>query len=295
VTYDYGNARIAARRAQLLDGRDLEALADAGSAAGVLAQLERRPAWAGAVRSIRSMAGEPDTMLELAIERARADELAALPTWYEGEARALVESLVVGIDHERIVAILRRQRAGETAMTIVPSIIGGALLDAGRLATLAHQPTLSRALALLARWGMLDAAGAAMLADRAAELAPADFEEALRRALIEARSRRVRGRGANALRVRAALAAEDAERSAVREELEANGPAAAALVERSLRRRRLARQARDGRRDPGGIGVAVGHVAGIEAQAVGLRTALARVSAGWTRGISRRFLGEEGG
>lgn len=292
--YDYGNARIAARRARLLSERDLELLADSGSPAGVLAQLERRPAWASAVRSIRSMAGEPDTMLELAIERVRADELGALPTWYEGRTRALVEALVVGIDHERIVAILRRQRAGEAAASIIPTIVGGALLDAGRLATLAHQPTLPRALGLLARWGMLDAAGAASLANRAGELAPSAFEEALRAALAAARSRRVDGRGPNAERVRAALAAEVAERGAVRDELDANGPAAAALVERSLRRRRLARQMHDGRRDPGGIGAAVGHVAGVEAQAVELRTTLARVTAGWTRGVAHGFLGEAG-
>jgi vacuolar-type H+-ATPase subunit C/Vma6 len=294
MTYDYGNARIAARRAQLLTPRDHELLADTGSAAGVLAQLERRPTWASAIGSIRSMAGEPDTMLELAIERLRAHELAALPTWYEGQARVLAEVLVVSVDHERIIAIMRRQRAGERAATIVPRIVGGALLDAGRLTTLAHQPTPAHAFALLARWEILDADRAAALTGRAKELGPDAVERAVREALDGTRSARVSGRGANPDRVRTALAEEAAERSAVRDELEANGPAAATLVERSLRRQRLARQARAGRRDPSGIGCVIGHVADVEAQAIALRTTLARVTAGWTRRMGRGFLGEPG-
>ena len=291
--WDYGNARVAARRSHLLGAEAIERLAESGSATAALAQLERQAEWRDLIRPLHQVAVDPATTFALAVESFRSGELRALPRWYEGRPRRLVEALVLGLDRERVLAILRRRRAGQEAEAINPTIVGGALLDGATLADLARQPSPSMLIASLGRRHLLDEADARRLARLAPTLEPAALESALGVAWDRARLERAAGGGADARFVRQVIEEERRDRDAVREELEASGPAGASLVERSLRIARLDRLAHGGRRDTDGVGAVVGHVAAVEAQAIRLRTALARVAAGWTRQVARAFLPAE--
>lgn len=292
--YDYGNARIAARRGKLLDDATLDSLAASGSAAAVVSSLERNPAWAELMRRARQVTSDPAGALELAIERFRADELTALPAWYSGEARRLVEALVMDLDRERLVAILRRRAAGQRAEAINPTIVRGALLDDGLLGALSRVPTAAALMRGLGRAGIMERSESDALARAAPRAAPDELEVALGRAWHRARLARADGGTDDARRVRRIVEDEHADRVAVEGELATSGVGAAALVERTLRLSRLRRVARLGRRDPGGIGAVAGYVAAVELQALGLRTALARVAGGWSAGVARSFLAEAG-
>lgn len=288
--YDYGNARIAARRSRLLDATALEHLAQGASTAAAVALLERRPEWAEPIRSARQVAREPAALLDLAVEQHRAGELAALPRWYDGRARPLVEALVMDLDRERTVAIIRRRRAGQDATTINATIVRGALLSGSQLAELARQPILASLLATLGRMRVLDARDATRLAAGAAQLSARELEEGLDAAWRRARMRRAAGSGGDTRHVRHLLAEEAAAAETVADELAGGGPGAGALVERSLRLARLDSRAASAHRDPGGIGPVAAYVAAVEAHAIRLRTVLARLEAGWSPEVARAYL-----
>jgi vacuolar-type H+-ATPase subunit C/Vma6 len=288
--YEYGNARVAARRSALLDAATIDALGGATSAAEVVGRLERQPGWSGLLRPVRQAAADPAVALGLAVERFRASELASLPTWYEGGARSLVEALVMDLDRERVIDLLRRRLAGETAEAIGPTLVRGALLDAAALAELSRRASVADLIRGLAAHALLEPADAKALTDAAAREAPAALEGDLVDGWARARRRRARARGRNAALVRRLLAEEEGERREVREELRSGDAGGAALVERALRLGRLRRLARAGRRDELGIGAVAGYVAAVELQVLALRTVLARVAGGWPSSTARRFL-----
>ena len=216
--YDYGNARIAARRGRLLTSETLDRLAESGSAAAAAAQLERIPAWERALDTARQSAGDAAGSLALAIEHHRAAELGALPRWYHGTARRLVEALVLGLDLERVAAVLRRRRAGQSPEEVNATIVSGAFLDGMALAELARQPSLAAAVGVLRGHGLLDWPEAHELIRLVAgqeqdslspvgPFEPARFEAALSAAWTRARERRAVGSGDDARMVRRVIAA----------------------------------------------------------------------------------------
>lgn len=291
---DYGNARIAARRSRLLDEAALEQLAQSGSPAGALALLERRPGWSELLRAARQVVHEPAATMELAIELFRATELSRLPRWYSGRARRLAEALVMDLDRERVLALARRRRAGQDAEAINPTITRGALLNGEALAELARQPSRAALLTALGRMGLIDAGDAARLARTSGGLTDSELEAALGAAWARARRGRAAGPGGDAALVRRLLGEEESERRSVAEELSTGGPGVGALVERGIRLARLDRVAAESRRDPGGIGPVAAYVAAVEAQAIRLRTVLARVSAGWSAEMAHTYLAGAG-
>jgi vacuolar-type H+-ATPase subunit C/Vma6 len=292
--YDYGNARIAGRRGRLVDAATMARLAESDSPAAVLAQLERDPRWRELLRAVRQVAADPSSVMELGIERFRAGELASLPGWYEGRARHLVEALVMDIDRERVLAILRRRRAGQDAEAINPTITPGALLHGELLAELARQPTRVGLFRLLGQAGVIGAADAVELAGLPADASAVELEAAVGTAWERAREMRAGGGGRDGRHVRELLAAEHAERETVHAELGGGGPSVGALVERTLRLARLSGVAAAGRRDPEGIGTVAGYVAAVELQAIRLRAVLARVAAGWSVQMTRSYLAASG-
>jgi len=293
--YDYGNARVAALRGRLLAPAELRRLAEADSAAAFLALLERAEDWRPILREVAPLVVEPQGAVEASIERHRSARLGALVRFYPPPARELVEALVLPLDRERVIALVRRRLAGEAPETIGATIVGGALLDATALGALARSPTLAGLLRALGRAGLVPRSEAVSIAR--------DLDHGLGRPALEARlvelfdhGREVRavGRDPNAGTVRAILARERAERRAVADELLAEGPGAAALLERALTLARLDKLARSGRRDPLGIGSVAGYVAAVEAQAIRLRASLARVVAGWGHELVGFYLGPAG-
>jgi vacuolar-type H+-ATPase subunit C/Vma6 len=283
--YDYGNARIAALRARLLGSASLDALAGSTSTAALLASLERSDDWRAIVRQVGPLVGDPAAAAEAAIERHRAARLGALPGWYPGPARALVEALVLPLDLERVIALLRRRHAGEDGESVSASIVPGALLDGIALGRIARAPTRSTAIEELARVGLVEPTDLRRMRSLGEPTAaPAELEAALVAALDRVRLARAAGRGAGPALVRRIVEDETGLRARALEELEIAGPAVASALDRAETLRRLDRLAATGRNDPLGIGAVAGYVAAVSAQAIRLRAAVARTAAGWTVG-----------
>jgi vacuolar-type H+-ATPase subunit C/Vma6 len=282
--YEYGNARIAALRSRLLGPATLAGLAESATATVFLATLDRSEDWRPVVRQVGPLVAD-STAVEAAIERHRTSRLGALPGWYPGSARALVEALVLPLDRERIVALLRRRHAGEDGETVSASIVGGAVLDGPALGRVARAPTLANAITELIDLDVVLAPDAPRLRALAADISLwPSLEAALVEAIEHARLARASGRGSEAATVRRSIGEEARIRSFVLDELEASGLAAASALDRFETLRRLDRLAAVGRRDPLGVGAVAGYVAAIEAQAIRLRAALARTASGWSVG-----------
>ncbi len=289
--YDYGNARVAALRGRLLDPAALRRLAEADSAGAFLALLERSEDWRPILRQTEPLVIEPQGAVEASIERHRSARLGALVRFYPPPAQRLVEALVLPLDRERIVALVRRRLAGEPPEVIGATIVGGALLDAARLGALVRAPTLAALVRAIGRAGLIPTGEAIELGRRVEQgIGRAELEARLATAFEQGRIERAGGSDRNARAVRAILAREQAERRAVAAELTAGGPAAAALLERTLTLTRLDELARTGRRDPLGIGPVAGYVAAVEAQAIRLRASLARVVGGWGHDLVGLYL-----
>ena len=280
--YDYGNTRVAVRRSRLLDPSGFRKLADADSPAAFLGAFERLDDWRPVLRETEPLFGEPQAAIEAAIERHRGARLGALVGWYGGSARRLVEALVMPLDAERLLALIRRRGGGASASTVGRSVIGGAVLDAATLGILARSATLSGLVGGLTTTGLLPRSETrAVIAGVEAHRGQRWLENRLTEAFDVARGERAAGRGPDALLVQAILASERAERAMVARELVDAGPGTAWLIERSTRLARLDRQASQGPRDPLGIGAVVGYVSAVEAQAIRLRACLTRIVAGW--------------
>jgi len=292
--YEYGNARVAALRGRLLDATALRRMAEVGSPAEVLAALDRQADWRPILRETAPLVAEPQAAVVTAIERHRSVRLGHLVRWYDGEARRLVEALVMGFDAACVAAILRRRRGGSAAGAIGASIAGGALLDAATLGALGRSVPgdLGR---LLSHSGLVEAGDARTIATGlTAGRDQRWVEDRLMDAVWRARTERAKGRSEGARLVRAILHEERSERSDIEAELEDAGPGSAWLLERTATLDRLDRTARLGPRDPLGVGAVAGYVAALEAQGIRMRASLARVAAGWSPEAIRPFLSTVG-
>ena len=303
--YEYGNARVAALRGRLLDPGVLHQLAESESPAALLEHMARLDDWqpfaaALPAKTESPAAGAADTdparAVLGAIERHRFARLGTLPRWYPPPARTLVEALVLPLDCERAVALLRLRIADVDPAVALDRAGAGAILDARRLAEIVRAPTLATSVRLLGEAGVIEVRTARRLAAlRERGEAWATVEAGLADACFEARLARATGAGAAAAKVREVLAAEHAAAHAVMVELSEQGIESAAALERRSMLARLDQLARRARRDPLGIGVVVGYVAAVEAQAIRLRAILGRVAGRWSRAQTAGYMPEAGG
>ncbi|NJD29875.1 MAG: hypothetical protein FIA92_16480 [Chloroflexi bacterium] len=287
--YEYGNARIAARRARLLGPETLARLAGAESADAMLVMLERLDDWRVILRELGTLVTPPRSGIELAVERHRSGSLASLPRLYPPPARALVEALVMPLDLQRILEVLRRRRGGEPPESIESTVGRGALLgdpEMGRLARAATSdiPRLLGAVGVLATTAAMQLA-AAWNATTDSARQEADLQAAIDGARLE-RAEWCR----DGIVVARIIEAERAERASLAAELDVTGASAAAAAERMAVLARLDELAARAHRDPLGVGVVAGYVAAIEAQAIRLRAALAAASGGWSRERTNTWL-----
>jgi hypothetical protein len=279
----------------LLGGTDLRALAEAPDAFAFIATLERSPDWRPVFHEVAPLGAEPGAAAEAAIERHRGERLGLLPRLYDDTDRRLVEALVLGLDQERVLAVLRRRRGGESAESIGATIVRGALLDAEALGRLARAP-FPALIDVIASTGLIGREDRAKLVDAASDRSrPEVFEAAFTAACDRARDRRADGRGTDQELVRQTLAHERTDRARIVDELRDNGPLAASLAERAAALERFDDLARRGRRHPLGVGTVIGYIAALEAQAVRLRAVLARVRAEWPVDALDPYLGRSGG
>jgi vacuolar-type H+-ATPase subunit C/Vma6 len=280
--YDYGNARIAANRSRLL-GRDAARLLQAArTPSAMLTVLERFDDWRPIVAEVLSLGAPPAQAIDAAIERHRSRRLAPLVTWYPPPVRGLVEALVMFLDGERLVAILRRRRAGESPDRIGTSVAPGALLDAEGIGFLARAPSDGVVLGRAAAAGLL-ARNDAMAIARLVETGKAteEIEAALVTALDAARCARATDPRGDARRVAAIIEDEIEARDRAVAQAATDGVGVASLAERDATLARLDLLARLGRRDPLGIGAVAGYVAAVEAGTIRMRATLAGAVAGW--------------
>jgi vacuolar-type H+-ATPase subunit C/Vma6 len=280
--YDYGNARVAARRAGLLDAAAYRRLSEASSPATLLVLLAALDDWRSVLAEVAALSSDPGPAVDAAVERHRSRRLSALPRWYEGRPRRLVETLVAPLDVERLLAVVRRRRAGEKPETIGAAVAPGALLGSAGVGQLARAPSVEAMFDRAAEFGLLDPVAAALVGQLAATGAPAArVEGALLDATDAARLVRARGRTADARFVRAVVEREIETRANGTAALLESGAAAGTFVERAETLARLDSLAALGRRDPLGIGAVAGYIAAIEVQAIRLRAIFAGVAAGW--------------
>ena len=305
--YDYGNARLAGLRSRLPDAGLLRRLGHAAGPAELLVLLMQEPDW----RSLGRSPGEPvpggRAAVDDLVDRWRATRLGALLGYYEPPVRRLVEALVLPLDAERLVALLRRRRAGHPVEAIARTLSRGALLDEATLARLAGLPTDAALLRALGPTGVVSEGAAAALGASAVAAASAATPEeraaateaALRAAIERWGGGRAGGGGGGrggggpappAAVVRALLAAEAADRDAVAAELAAAGPASAAVLERAMCLSRWAALDRRAHRDPLGIGPVAAYVAAVELAAIRLRAVGARIAGAWREEDASRFL-----
>lgn len=288
---DYGNARVAAMRSRLLTAADLHRLGEAGSPAALAGLLERHEDWRPILRVVAPIGADPVAVVEAAIERHRSARFGALPRFYDPPRRGLVAALVASLDIERVIALVRRRRAGATPDELGATLIAGALLGQSELGLLARAPTLAELARGLARVGLVDRTDlAGLLAAADPARPPERFEAAVAGAIDRTRDRWVAGRGRDAAVARSVLSDERRVRVAASAELLETGAASAALLERGATLVRLDALARTGRRDPLGIGPVVGYVAAVDAGAIRLRAILARVAGGWPEQLVHSYL-----
>jgi vacuolar-type H+-ATPase subunit C/Vma6 len=281
--YDYGNARVAAARSRLLGPDDLLRLRDAGTPAALLALLERFDDWRTVLGEAASVAASPTEAIETAIERYRSLRLGALLRWYAPPALELVEALVLPLDVERLVAVVRRRRSGEPSDRIGASVPPGALLDGRAIASLARAPSIRDVIeraAAASLFGTGDVRALTRLAT--GEATPERVEWAIVEAADRARLALAAGRDPNAGAVREVIEGEMATRANAARTTREDGAGIAAPGERDATLARLDRMARLGRRDPLGVAAVAGYVAAVEAQSIRLRAALAGAAAGWS-------------
>lgn len=289
--YDYGNARIAAARSRLVDRDGLRHLQEARTTAAMLAVLERYADWRPVLAEVSSFGAPPAQAIDVAIERHRSHRLAALPGWYPPPERGLVEALVLFLDGERLLAVIRRRRAGEPPDRVGAAVAPGALLDAASIGFLARAPSLPVLLERAVVAGLLagrDARAVARVADAGGR--PDVIESALMSALDAARRARASGTGEDARRARAIIDDELSIRALASTEASEAGMAAAALGERDATLARLDRLVRVGHRDPLGIGTVAAYVAAVEAGSIRLRAILTGIVAGWPADLVGEYL-----
>lgn len=289
--YDYGNARVAAARSRLLGRDDLQHLLDAPSPSALLAMLERLDDWRAIVAEVATLAAPPAQAIGAAIERHRSRRLAVLVGWYPSPIRELVEALVIPLDVERLVAVARRLRAGQPSDQVGAAVPPGALLDADAIGLLARATSFGMLLDRASAKGLLTRTRGRAVTRLAAAGAPSErIELAIVEAADRARLLRASGPGEADRAVREVVLRERAVRTRAAADSRDAGTAVAALDERSATLARLDELARLGRRDPLGIGTAIGYVAAVEAGAIRLRAVVASLVAGWPSDVVGEYL-----
>jgi len=114
IGWDYGNARVAALRSHLLDAAALRSLGEAESGDALVARLGAFEEWRPYLATASVTASRSADIAGVAIERHRSGRLSSLLRWYGPPELRLVEAVVMSVDLDRVLAVLRRRRAWGT-------------------------------------------------------------------------------------------------------------------------------------------------------------------------------------
>lgn len=148
--YEFGNARLHARRTELLGRAELERMLDR-DVDGLLAALART-AWRADVEGAAARAQGMACVLEAA-RRHLTRLLLDVRRSYTGDARRQIEALFSRWDRRNLVTILRGLAAGRPTDEVTSTLVPAGRLDASTLRALARQGDLRSAIDLLVTWG----------------------------------------------------------------------------------------------------------------------------------------------
>jgi V/A-type H+/Na+-transporting ATPase subunit C len=191
----YGNTRLRARKGELLDAGEYEALL--GRDLEGLFEVLASTAYRVEIESVLA-AGEADPRaLHEALRRHLARALGELRSFYEGEARTLVDVLLSRFDLHNLLALLRGRVRGQAPEQVLGNVFPLGPLGDAAAQEIARQPELAQAVDLLVTWRLPDPAIARALADAWPEYERTEDLAALEHALT----------ARYALRVEEALAA----------------------------------------------------------------------------------------
>lgn len=187
--FDFGNARVRARRAALLgESRYRElAAADVDRMLAVLADTPYRPDLEAAAPRRRSL-----RLVEEALRVNFARSLRELAGWYSGPAAAVLAPVLERWDLRNVRAVLRGQHARRSADEIRAALVPAGRLGDDVLSELAAQPGLRAAIDLMVAWGIPSRAVARAAADALRPFETTGDFAALERAVERAAALRLR-------------------------------------------------------------------------------------------------------
>ena len=185
--YDYGNARVRAMHASLLDRAAYDRLVGQ-DAAGMLAVLGTGPYEQDVQAALARASGL--SALDRAVSENLARTLRSVAEFYDGGARWAVDLMGERWDVTNAVTILRARARDVPVEEVLPLLVPAGRMDAVAAAELASQRDVASTVALMVRWGVPrpEVAAAARSALRLFELAqdPAVLERAVLQAWAEA-------------------------------------------------------------------------------------------------------------
>jgi len=152
TAWDYGNARVRALRSRLFDRRGYVDLLRARDMPALLGALSATP-YGPDVEAALARAPDLhrfDEVLRIHGERV----LHALPRYYEGEARTLVQRMLARWDWRNLRTILHSLQRRVPAEDIEPLLVAAGALDRPRLLALARQGSVAASVDLMRAWGL---------------------------------------------------------------------------------------------------------------------------------------------
>jgi V/A-type H+-transporting ATPase subunit C len=148
--YEYGNARLRAKRSQLLKEADYLALLSCEKLEEVIAALIETPYKEDLERALARLGG-----VQAIFEALRANltrTLRQIRGFFEGPPQMLIDLLLRRWDRHNLLTILRGQSREVSAEVVLSALIPVGQLDEISLRELARQPGLQAALDLMVTW-----------------------------------------------------------------------------------------------------------------------------------------------
>lgn len=148
--YGYGNARIRAMKASLLDRRAYEALLSAASVEGLIEALVGTAYKEEIEAALVKYAGVP--CVTEGLRRSVQRTVGSITRFFDGRARDLVRLVVSRWDLSNVIAIVRGQARGVSAEEILRALVPAGELKELELQELVKQPTIRATAELMLTW-----------------------------------------------------------------------------------------------------------------------------------------------
>jgi len=149
--YDYGNARLRAKKSQLLGKRELDTLAETGSPQGLISALVRT-AYRKPIEAALARSSGMDCIAD-ALRYDLVKSLGQIRSFFTGQAAEMAVIVLRAYDIQNLKSILRGLSKQAAAGEILPSLLPVGELKGNELAELAGSPSPRAAIDVLASLG----------------------------------------------------------------------------------------------------------------------------------------------